>query len=279
MLKLEHKRVTEIIQDALNEDIGDADVTSLAMNIGVDADAIIVSKQSGIVSGSDIGRQVFEAYDPSLKINILKKDGDPVNPGDTILEVKGKGQSILSAERTALNLMARLSGIASFTNRFTEKIKDVECKILDTRKTIPNIRILDKYAVRCGGGTNHRMGLYDMILIKENHIRWCGSLEKALKSGVSYANSHNLKIEVEVTNFEELETALAYRVDYVMLDHFSLPDIKKAVKMNKTDCKLEASGNVTLDSVRDIALTGVDFISIGALTHSVPSFDFSLLFM
>src|SRR6056297_1218579 len=128
MLKLEHKRVTEIIQDALNEDIGDADVTSPAMNIGVDADAIIVSKQSGIVSESDIGRQVFEACDPSLKINILKKDGDPVNPGDTILEVKGKGQSILSAERTALNLMARLSGIASFTNHFTEKIKDVECK-------------------------------------------------------------------------------------------------------------------------------------------------------
>lgn len=279
MKKLDWKQVDQIIVDALNEDTGDADVTSLAMDIGVSAEAIIVCKQAGVLAGIDVCKRVFDTYDSSLQVSCLKKDGDDLKPGDVIMEISGMGHSILTAERTALNIIGRMSGIASMTRRFTDKVTHTHCQILDTRKTMPNLRIIDKYSVSCGGGTNHRFGLYDMILIKENHIRWSGSLENALTAGVSFARKHKIKIEAEVTNLAELKTALAYRLDMVMLDHFSLEDMKKAVEMNTTDCKLEASGNVTLDKVKKIAETGVDYISVGALTHSVETFDFSLLFM
>ena len=278
MQHLNWKHIDKILEQALAEDIGRGDVTSLAMQVDFSAEAKIVSKQDGILAGIEVAKHIFELDDPSLKVQCKKQDGDELHKGDIVLSVSGKGQSILSAERTALNILGRMSGIATLAYRYVEQIKGSGCAILDTRKTMPNLRILDKYAVTCGGAENHRYGLYDMILIKENHIRWAGGIQKALKAAIDYAGSRNLKIEVEVTDLEEYQIALTYPINMIMLDHFSLGDLRKAVALNNSDIILEASGNVSLKTVRDIALTGINVISVGALTHSVSCFDFSLLF-
>jgi nicotinate-nucleotide pyrophosphorylase (carboxylating) len=276
--QLDWKLVDDIIKDALAEDIGTGDVTSLAMQVELKAEAEIVSKQSGILGGVEVAKRVFELYDNELDVQVCKKDGDKINAGDMILKIKGEGRSILTAERTALNIVGRMSGIATFTAAFVEKVKGTTCRILDTRKTMPNLRVLDKYAVTCGGGDNHRYALYDMILIKENHIRWAGGLEKALESAMNYAGPRDLDIEIEVTDLDEYKRAIKYPIKMIMLDHFTLDELRTAVSIDHGAILLEASGDVNLDSVTAIAKTGIDVVSVGALTHSVINYDFSLLF-
>jgi nicotinate-nucleotide pyrophosphorylase (carboxylating) len=270
--------IDPIITNALDEDIGPGDVTSLAMGVSLDAEAEIISKQDGVLSGIEVAKRVFSIHDPDLRIKCLKKDGDRLKEGDVILTIKGEGRSILTAERTALNIIGRMSGIATLTARFVEKVKGTNCRILDTRKTMPNLRILDKYAVTCGGGHNHRYALYDMILIKENHIRWAGGLEQAIESALDYAKPRNLDIEVEVTDLYEYERAIKYPLKMIMLDHFTLNELREAVSIDHGDILLEASGDVNLETIAAIAGTGIDVVSIGALTHSVQNYDFSLLF-
>jgi nicotinate-nucleotide pyrophosphorylase (carboxylating) len=270
--------IDPIITNALDEDIGPGDVTSLAMGVSLDAVAEIISKQDGILSGIEVAKRVFSIHDPDLRIKCLKKDGDRLKEGDVILTIKGEGRSILTAERTALNIIGRMSGIATLTTRFVDKVKGTNCRILDTRKTMPNLRILDKYAVTCGGGHNHRYALYDMILIKENHIRWAGGLEQAIESALDYAKPRKLNIEVEVTDLYEYERAIKYPLKMIMLDHFTLNELREAVSIDHGDILLEASGDVNLETIAAIAGTGIDVVSIGALTHSVRNYDFSLLF-
>ncbi|MEA3392951.1 MAG: carboxylating nicotinate-nucleotide diphosphorylase [Candidatus Marinimicrobia bacterium] len=271
-------KIDSIINRALTEDIGSGDVTSLAMQIELSAKAEIVSKQTGILSGVDVAKRVFQLHDDSLDVQICKKDGELLKAGDVILTIKGEGRSILAAERTALNIIGRMSGIATMTAAFVEKVQGTNCRILDTRKTMPNFRVLDKYAVTCGGGDNHRYALYDMILIKENHIRWAGGLEKALKAAIDYAGSRDLDIEIEVTDLSEYKRAIKYPIKMIMLDHFTLDELRTAVSIDHGAILLEASGDVDLDTVTDIAGTGIDVVSVGALTHSVINYDFSLLF-
>lgn len=276
--QLDWEIIDHIISSALAEDIGSGDVTSLAMGVQLDADAEIVSKQKGILAGVDVAKRVFELHDPDLKVKCLKKDGDRLKEGDVILNISGEGRSILTAERTALNMIGRMSGIATLTDQFVQKTKGTRCRVLDTRKTMPNFRILDKYAVTCGGGHNHRYALYDMILIKENHIRWAGGLENALEAALTYAEPRKLDIEIEVTDLYEYERAVKYPIKMIMLDHFTLDELREAASIDHGKILLEASGDVNLDTIEAIAATGIDVVSVGALTHSVINYDFSLLF-
>ncbi len=278
MKSLNWEIVDNIIINALKEDVGSGDVTSLAMQVDLIAEAEIVAKQDGILAGIDVAARVFELYDNSLKIEKYCKDGDVITKGQSLLNIRGQGRSILTAERTALNIIGRMSGIATLSAEFVKKTTGTNCKIYDTRKTLPNLRILDKYAVTCGGAENHRYALYDMILIKENHIRWAGGLEKALDSAMDYANDRHLDIEIEVTDMDEYKRAATYPIKMIMLDHFSNEELREAVAHPHGDVLLEASGNVNIKTVEAIAQTGVDVISVGALTHSVSCFDFSLLF-
>lgn len=277
-IKLDWTLIDQIIKNALAEDIHEGDVTSDAMKVELSAEAQIVSKQSGILAGLTVAKRVFELYDASLELESYKSDGDVIHPGDIILKIKGNGRSILTAERTALNFIGRMSGIATLTSRYVQKVAGTHCRVLDTRKTMPNLRILDKYSVTCGGGKNHRIGLYDMILIKENHIRWAGGLEKALDAAILYAKDRKLDIEIEVTDLDEYKRATKYPIQMIMLDHFSLDALRTAVAYDHGDILLEASGDVNLDTIEEIAQTGIDVVSVGALTHSAPNFDFSLLF-
>lgn len=269
-----------LIKGALAEDIQSGDITCKALNIQKSVEGSIYSKQEGILCGIEIVKAVFHALDPHLNIHLLKKDGEKFRTGEKILWIEGQASSILTAERTALNFLGHLSGIATLTHAFVQEISHTQCKILDTRKTTPLFRSLEKYAVTCGGGMNHRAGLWDMILIKENHLRAVGNIDIALKRAITWKkeNKSQVKIEIEVTNLEEFFIASAFPIDIIMLDHFSIEDMKQAVKKCPNSIKLEASGNITYKTVRIIAETGVHFISSGALTHSVPSVDFSLLF-
>jgi len=265
---------------ALTEDIQDGDITCEALKIKTIAIAKIMSKGRGILSGISVAKKVFLTLNPNLKIILYKQDRDVLYPGDVVLTVEGDAASILTAERTALNFLGHLSGISTLTQSFVNEISHTDCKILDTRKTTPLFRALDKYAVACGGGTNHRAGLWDMILIKENHIRAAGGIISALESALSWKKKIDslIKIEVEVTNMDEFRQASNFPIDMIMLDHFSIEDIKQCVSDCPENIRLEASGNVTLKTVRAIAETGVHFISSGALTHSASHFDFSLQF-
>jgi nicotinate-nucleotide pyrophosphorylase (carboxylating) len=276
--QLDWEAIDRIIDLALVEDIGPGDVTSLAMRVDLSAEAEIVSKQSGVLAGVEVAKRVFELHDNTLDIKCLKKDGDRLEKGDVILAIRGNGRSILTAERTALNIIGRMSGIATLTATFVEKVKGTHCRILDTRKTMPNLRVLDKYAVTCGGGFNHRYALYDMILIKENHIRWAGGLDQAIEAALDYAKPRKLDIEVEVTDLYEYERAAKYPINMIMLDHFTLDELREAVSIKHGNILLEASGDVNLNTIEAISKTGIDVVSIGALTHSVINYDFSLLF-
>jgi len=235
-------------------------------------------KANGVIAGSNIAKKVFEMVDEKLEFKVLIPDGEKVKVRDIAAEVEGKASSILTAERTALNFLQRMSGIATLTNSFVEKITHTRAKILDTRKTVPGLRLLDKEAVRLGGGTNHRIGLFDMFLIKDNHIEIAGSITNAVNTCRNFQQKNNssLKIEVETKNLEEVKEALTCDVDIIMLDNFTINLMKKAVELINGKCLVEASGNISLDNVKAVAETGVDFISVGALTHSVKALDISL---
>ena len=275
------KNLDELLRMALREDIGDGDHSTLAC---IPAEAMgkakMVAKKAGILCGVEVGERVFHIVDPSLNVTILKHDGDALRVGDTVMTVEGPAGSILTAERTALNYMQRLSGIATQTHSMVQMIEGLHTRLLDTRKTTPNMRLLEKYAVKCGGGTNHRIGLYDMIMLKDNHIDFAGGIEKAIDRTHEYLskNGKELKIEIEVRDLEELERVIAHGgVDRIMLDNFDVPTLREAVKRIGGKYETEASGGITEETLRSYAETGVDFISVGALTHHIKSLDLSLV--
>jgi len=272
-------QIKEIIRRALDEDIQSGDVTTQAVIPDtVFGKGIFLVKANGIIAGLNVTKNVFEMIDDRIDFKILIREGEKVKIGDIAAVVEGKASSILTAERTALNFLQRMSGIATLTNTFVGKIKHTKTKILDTRKTIPGLRMLDKEAVLLGGGKNHRIGLFDMFLIKDNHIEIAGSITNAVNACRNFQQKKNsqLKIEVETKNLEEVKEALICDVDIIMLDNFNPVTMKKAVTLINGKCLVEASGNINIENVKEVAETGVDFISVGALTHSVKALDISL---
>ena len=271
--------IISTIVTALNEDIGSGDITTKAtIPENILGKGIFLLKDDGIIAGIDIAEQVFKTVDKGLVFLRSRADGEMVKNGDIVAIVEGSAASILTAERTALNFMQRMSGIATMAFQFKDRVKHTKAKIIDTRKTVPGLRLIDKLAVRIGGCENHRMGLYDMFLIKDNHIAVAGSITEAVKACMNFRDlkSINFLIEVETTNFLEVAEALQSGADIIMLDNFELGEMAKAVSLIKGKCKVEASGGVNFYTVKDIAETGVDFISVGALTHSVKALDISL---
>lgn len=273
-------RLYHFIDEAIKEDIGDGDHSTLA---SVPADlqqrAHLIIKHDCILAGVDLAREIFHYYDKNLKIEILKNDGDQVKEGEIAFIVSGAAQSILTMERLVLNCMQRMSGIATYTHRMVELLADTNTRILDTRKTAPMFRMCEKWAVYIGGGQNHRFGLFDMIMLKDNHNDYAGGITKAVEATVKYLkeNNKNLRIEVETRNLKEVEEALATgAVDVIMLDNMSLYEMSAAVKLINGKVKVEASGGITEDMVHDIAKTGVDYISSGAIIYSAPNIDLSL---
>ena len=270
-----------LIKMALTEDVGDGDHSTLAC-IPCDAmrTAKMMAKQEGILCGIEVARRVFELVDDTLTIQLCRQDGESLRKGDTLMTVSGKAQSILTAERTALNFIQRLSGIATETHRMVKMLDGLETKLLDTRKTTPNMRLLEKYAVKCGGGTNHRIGLYDMVMLKDNHVDFAGGIEAAIDRTHKYLenNGKSLKIEIEVRNLDELQRVLDHGgVDRIMLDNFDTETLREAVRRIDHRYETEASGGITDATLRNYAETGVDFISVGALTHHIKSLDISLV--
>jgi nicotinate-nucleotide pyrophosphorylase (carboxylating) len=274
-MELESQCLEKIVRLALEEDRAQADITTNAL-IGLDgpARAEVRAKEAGIISGVEAFLLAMLLVDATLEIRVEKGDGDPVRPGDLVLEVRGRESSILKAERTALNFLQRLSGVATLTRAFVEKLKPFRTVLLDTRKTTPGMRYLEKKAVRDGGGRNHRLNLEDMAMVKDNHIAMAGGIRPAVE--LVRAACPGKKIEVEVKDIPELEEALALGVDLVMLDNFPLDQVGRAVALNRGRARLEISGNVTLENIAAKAATGVDFVSSGALTHSFRSLDLSL---
>ncbi|RMD91849.1 MAG: carboxylating nicotinate-nucleotide diphosphorylase [Calditrichaeota bacterium] len=281
MQRLNWPRVQWMIEQALMEDLGPGDVTTAIVHApDRPVSAKIVSKDKGVLAGLVIAQKVFHTRDPGLEISLLQEEGVEVKAGDELMHIRGAAPAILQAERTALNILGRCCGIASQTRKFVKAVEGYPAKILDTRKTAPLLRELDKYAVRVGGGENHRHGLFDMILLKENHIRWAGGVQAALQNLQKNLPrmSDRYEVEVEVTSLAMLEQVLKFPVDRILLDNFDLPQIQEAVRRVAGRVALEVSGGVQWDNVRDIAATGVDYISVGALTHSVQNFDLTLLF-
>ena len=273
----EKSYILNLIQGALTEDIGPGDVTSSAILTGYETGtARAIAKSSLVVAGLNVFRETFLAVDSELQIRTFVAEGDITQPGTTLAEIQGKMKAILMAERVALNLFQRLCGIAETTRQYVAAVSGTGVKILDTRKTVPGLRMLDKYAVRVGGASNHRFALYDGVLIKDNHIAAAGGITAAITRARQNI-PHTVKMEIEVKNLDELREALTAGVDVIMLDNMSLDDMRAAVAIVQRRVPLEASGGVTLATVRHIAETGVDFISVGALTHSVKAADISLL--
>ncbi len=269
-------QVLEIIARALAEDVGPGDITSqwtIPPDLHLKGDLVV--KQVGVIAGLEVAALVFAAVDPAIQFTALANDGDRVTRGTVVARVFGPARSILTAERTALNFLQRMSGIATDTRRFVDAVAGTRAVILDTRKTCPGLRLLDKWAVRLGGAQNHRTGLYDMVLIKDNHIAAAGGITQAVRK-VRERLPKGVLVEVEVKSLAELDEALALGVDRIMLDNMSLDDIREAVRRAQGRVKLEVSGGVTLSTVTKIAATGVDYISVGALTHSPQALDISL---
>ncbi|MFZ5946813.1 MAG: carboxylating nicotinate-nucleotide diphosphorylase [Stygiobacter sp.] len=270
------KEIIKIVNVALQEDIGSGDITTnLIVSNNQKGCATIYAKEDGIIAGLFVARQVFKTLDDKIIFKASTKDGNKISRGEKIAEVKGKLKSLLTSERVALNFLQRMSGVATFTSEFVKQLEGTKVRLLDTRKTAPCLRMLDKYSVKIGGGTNHRFGLYDMVLIKDNHIKAAGSITKAVTL-VKSKLKNKIKIEVETTSLEEVKEALANKIDIIMLDNMSIDTMKEAIKLINGKVKTEASGNITLENIREIALTGVDFISVGALTHSVKALDISM---
>lgn len=272
--------IDEIVALALIEDIGDGDHTSLStIPPGGKGRAKLLVKEPGIIAGIDIARKVFSKVDPETHFEQILKDGDKIKPGDIVFTVEGKSVSLLSSERLALNFMQRMSGIATSTHHIVKKIEGLPCRLLDTRKTTPLLREIEKYAVRAGGGYNHRFGLFDMIMIKDNHVDYAGGIQQAIIAVQKYLAQHqkDLRIEIEVRNFKELEEAMKTGgIHRIMLDNFTPNELKKAIDIIGGQYETEASGGITLENIRDYAECGVDFISVGALTHQIKSLDLSL---
>jgi nicotinate-nucleotide pyrophosphorylase (carboxylating) len=272
--------ISQFISQALTEDLGDGDHTSLAcIPASTKGKAHLLVKENGIIAGVELATEIFKAVDKSLVVKVKIKDGSTIKVGDIILTVEGNSQSILLAERLVLNCMQRMSGIATKTNHLVQLCKGTGTKVIDTRKTTPNLRGLEKWAVVIGGGANHRIGLYDMILIKDNHIDYAGGISQAIIAANSYLKSKNkkLKIEVEARSIDEVKQILATgKVHRIMLDNFIIADIKKAIKLIAGKYETEASGGITEQTIRSYAKCGVDFISVGALTHHIKSLDLSL---
>lgn len=270
------QELERVLRNALAEDIGDGDVTTLnTIPAGAVLTADFLVKEEGVVAGLDVARLVFVQLDPGVRFMAHSVDGDQVHPRQVVATVVGSGRSILTGERVALNFMQRMSGIATMTRRFVDAVAGTRAVILDTRKTAPGLRLLDKWAVRMGGGQNHRVGLYDMALIKDNHIAAVGGITEAVRRVVAGDDRHR-PIEVEVQNFEQLREALKQPIDRILLDNMTSTQMAEAVRITAGRIPLEASGNVNLQTVADIAATGVDYISVGALTHSVKALDISL---
>lgn len=264
------------VRVALNEDLaGQQDITALLVPADATAKAYIICREQAIICGIDWVNETFRQIDKNIKIKWKYKDGDLIKKDSLICTLEGNARNILTSERTALNFLQLLSATATITNKYVQQLIGTNTKLLDSRKTIPGLRAAQKYAVRCGGGHNHRMGLYDAFLIKENHIRACGSISEAVATAKNIANK---QIEVEVEDLAQLQEAIAARADMVMLDNFSIDNIREAVIINKDKALLEVSGNVNLDNIREIAQTGVDFISVGALTKNIKAIDFSMQF-
>lgn len=280
MSNINKEQLRAFISQALQEDVGDGDHTSLStIPAGKHGQAKLIIKENGILAGVSIALEVFNVVDPSLNIEIFIKDGSTVKIGDIVLKVSGSIHAILIAERLVLNIMQRMSGIATTTNEIVELLKNTGTKVLDTRKTTPGLRFIEKEAVRIGGGVNHRFGLYDMILIKDNHVDYASGIENALKAANQYRKSLSkpIEIEIEVRNIEELREVLAFgNVDRILLDNFDFKTLTEAVKLVDGKFITEASGGIVPSNAKQFADCGVDYISMGALTHSVKSLDMSL---
>ncbi|MDE6809445.1 MAG: carboxylating nicotinate-nucleotide diphosphorylase [Muribaculaceae bacterium] len=277
-MKTREELIDELIDLAFAEDIGDGDHTTLSTIPAKEKGRQqLLIKESGILAGVEVARRVFQKFDPSLKMTVFIKDGQHVEPGDIPFVVEGSVRSLLQTERTMLNIMQRMSGIATTTNMYQSKLEGLKAKVLDTRKTTPGMRLLEKEAVRIGGGANHRVGLFDMILIKDNHVDFAGGIANAVKAAKEYCKSteRDLKIEVEVRDLEEVREALKAGVDRIMLDNFSPERTRKAVAIIDGKTEIESSGGITLDTIRAYGEAGVDFISVGAITHSVKGLDMS----
>jgi nicotinate-nucleotide pyrophosphorylase (carboxylating) len=279
----EHGRIHQIIEDALREDAGMGDVTGDA-TVAEDTRGVaeLLCKQPGTVAGLDVAAMVFHYCDPDVTFGPLLEDGATVKTGDIIAVVRGSARGLLRAERTALNLLQRMSGIATTTRQYVNAVAGTRARITDTRKTVPGLRVLDKAAVKAGGGVNHRFGLDDMVLIKDNHIAAAGSITEAVRRCTAYLTAHalHLPVEVETTSIPQVREALACEgITRIMLDNFQLPAMREAVLLIDHRVEVEASGGITLETIRAVAETGVDLISVGALTHSVRALDISLDFV
>ena len=272
--------IDELIRLAFSEDIGDGDHTTLS-SIPAEAQGKVqlIVKENGVLAGVEIAQHIFHAFDKDLQITVFIQDGAEVKVGDIAFTVEGKVQSLLQTERLVLNIMQRMSGIATTTRRYARKLEGTKTRVLDTRKTTPGMRMIEKEAVKIGGGVNHRIGLFDMILLKDNHVDFAGGISQAIKGAQQYCKEKgkDLKIEIEVRNFDELQEAIATGgIDRIMLDNFNTTDTRKAVEIINGRYETESSGGITFDTLRDYAECGVDYISVGALTHSVKSLDMSL---
>ena len=274
------EKINDFIDLALKEDVGPGDYSTLAsVEDHKQGKARIKLKEEGIIAGLDLAELIFKRFDPQLKVEIFAKDGDYLYPNEDILTVSGSARSILTSERLVLNCMQRMSGIATKTHRLSSLIKHTQAKLLDTRKTTPNFRMFEKWAVALGGGTNHRFALYDLIMLKDNHIDFAGGIAEAISATKTFLkqNELDLKIEVETRNLDEIKQVLAVGgVDYIMLDNMDTLTMKEAVKLINGKILTEASGGITEENLAKVAETGVDFISIGALTHQIKSLDISL---
>lgn len=279
-MEIDREWVRRLVEAALAEDIGSGDwTTRWTIPEETRASARVIAKAHGVLAGIEVAREVFRQVDPMLEIDVRVSDGGGVAPGEEVLRLRGSAWSILSGERVALNFLQRLSGVASLTRQYVDRVEGTGVRILDTRKTTPGLRRLEKAAVRAGGGTNHRAGLYDMVLVKENHIAAAGGITAAVEA-VRRQNAEGLSIEVETTNFDEVQEALAAGVDIILLDNMGSELLRRAVELVRAsgqEVRTEASGGIDLDTVRGVAETGVDLISVGALTHSAPALDLSLL--
>lgn len=277
-MKTKDELIDDLLTLAFAEDVGDGDHTTLStIPAEENGKQRLIVKEEGILAGVEIARKVFEKFDPSLKMTVFIEDGTHVKPGDIAFEVEGSVRSLLQTERVMLNIMQRMSGIATQTARYQKKLDGLKTKVLDTRKTTPGLRMLEKEAVKIGGGCNHRIGLFDMILIKDNHVDFAGGIKQAVDAARKYCaeKGKNLKIEVEVRNEDEIRQALEADVDRIMLDNFTPERTREAVKLINGRTEIESSGGITLDTLRDYGECGVDFISVGALTHSVKGLDMS----
>ncbi len=277
-MKTKDELIDDLLTLAFAEDVGDGDHTTLST---IPADAMgkqrLIVKEPGIIAGVEMAKKVFDKFDPELKMTVYINDGAEVKPGDIAFEVEGRVRSLLQTERVMLNIMQRMSGIATVTAKYQKLLDGLKTKVLDTRKTTPGLRMLEKEAVRIGGGCNHRIGLFDMILIKDNHVDFAGGIKEAVESAKKYCKEtgRNLKIELEVRNEDEIRQAIEVGVDRIMLDNFTPERTREAVKLINGAVEIESSGGITIDTLRAYGECGVDFISVGALTHSVKGLDMS----